>query len=159
MSPILSDNPSGLGGGTQGTSSLTSNSRAANAAQRSDNSLIPLINIIFLLLIFYMIAGQICYSDGATIDVPISNSEKQLVPPELQLSIDADGVITVNGASLDATDINTALDVALGPYPNRAISIKADKQVRAKQLSDLLLALKSNGVTSIALFSTANEDL
>ena len=153
--PIYNQN--GLSDNALGGQGLAGNSRAASKAQRSDNSLIPLINIIFLLLIFYMIAGQISYSDGADIDVPVSSSEKQLSPPELQLSITADGVISVNGKPLDRMDINASVSAALGPYPNRAITIKADKDVRAKQLSDLLNALKSSDVTSIALFSTARE--
>lgn len=150
---MLTNNSSGLN--NQG---LKIDNRASSAASRSDNSLIPLINIIFLLLIFYMIAGQISYSDGATIDVPVSVSDKQLSPPELQLSITPDGVITVNGSPLDPSDMNSSLAAALGPYPDRAVTIKADKDVRAGQLEKLLTALKHNGVNSIALFSKAGGD-
>ena len=138
--------------------SLKTGNRASTVASRSDSSLIPLINIIFLLLIFYMIAGQISYSDGANIDVPVSASEKQLSPSELQLSITADGVITVNGAPLDPSDLNASLADVLGPYPNLTVTIKADKEVRARQLQKLVTALKHSGVNSIALFSKAGED-
>src|SRR5690554_4020089 len=94
--------------------SLGARERVSSAASRSDNSLIPLINVIFLLLIFYMIAGQVSYSDSAVIDVPVSASEKPLSPPELQVSITSDGVVTVNGSPLEQATMNASLAAALG---------------------------------------------
>lgn len=130
----------------------------SSLSKRSDNSLIPLINIIFLLLIFYMIAGQISYSDGAIVEVPVSTSDKQLLPPELQLTMTADGSVSINGVKPGPTTLNEALREALSKQAGSTVTIKADKNVRAHQLQSLLDSLKSNGVTDIMLFSQAAEE-
>jgi biopolymer transport protein ExbD len=127
--------------------------------KRSDNSLIPLINIIFLLLIFYMIAGQISYSDGAMVEVPVSTSDKQLVPPPLQLTMTADGSVSINGVRPDPAALDEALRIALRDQAGNKISIKADRNVRAHQLQVLLDSLKDNGVDNITLFSQTSGDL
>lgn len=130
----------------------------SSLSKRSDNSLIPLINIIFLLLIFYMIAGQISYSDGAVVDVPVSASDKQLAPPELQLTMTADGSVSINGVTPEPAALNQALRVALLAQADSTVTIKADKNVRAHQLQSLLDSLKNMGVNNITLFSQAPED-
>ncbi|GGO84127.1 hypothetical protein GCM10011348_29650 [Marinobacterium nitratireducens] len=43
----------------------------------SDDNLIPLINVVFLMLIFFMVAGQISRSDAVRIVPPASISDKR----------------------------------------------------------------------------------
>lgn len=62
---------------------------ARRGTANPDDNLIPLINIVFLLLIFFMVAGQIAPQQDMTIDPPESASEKALEPAELELSLTA----------------------------------------------------------------------
>ena len=50
-----------------------------------DDALIPLINIVFLMLIFFMVAGQISKSDAAFVSPPESISEAYVDDEALQI--------------------------------------------------------------------------
>ena len=56
----------------------------------SDDQLIPLINIVFLMLIFFMVAGQISEQDAQYIAPPESISETPIDPDAPRVLIDAD---------------------------------------------------------------------
>lgn len=69
--------------------------------QRHDEMLIPLINIIFLMLIFYMLAGTIVASDKITVQPPVSSSETATETQRITLLVAADGHLAMEGTLID----------------------------------------------------------
>ncbi len=51
----------------------------------SDSRLIPMINVVFLLLIFFMIAGQISALNPGAVQLPLASSG--LPPPAAELHL------------------------------------------------------------------------
>lgn len=125
----------------------------------NDDRLIPLINIVFLLLIFFMIAGQISSTDNQRIQPPISVSDKPLVKPALVLTIDRQQQLTLNGNTVDTVQFETALQAAVSSQVSAtiAIAVKADATVSAQQLDVLLKIIRNNGIASITLFTRSSE--
>jgi biopolymer transport protein ExbD len=126
----------------------------------NDDGLIPLINIVFLLLIFFMIAGQISSTENQSIQPPISVSDKPLVKPALVLTIDSKQQLTLNGDAINTAQLETALQAYIsGPdSANLDIAVKADASVSAQQLDALLKLIRNNSITSITLFTRSSED-
>lgn len=56
-----------------------------------DDNLIPLINIVFLMLIFFMVAGHISESDPIKVQAPSSISDKQDKLEPMVIVVAADG--------------------------------------------------------------------
>lgn len=74
-----------------------------------ETALIPLINIVFLLLIFFMIVGTIAPTDALPIDPPTSRQGRAAEPDPLQLLIDAEGRIAINGEVVPADRVAAVL--------------------------------------------------
>ena len=87
---------------------LTPRRRAA-----SDDNLIPLINIVFLLLIFFMVAGQMQRPMAADIRLPDIDSQ-QPAQGDIQLELTADGGLWLNQ---QATHQCTASATCWPPIP------------------------------------------
>ena len=68
--------------------------------REQESSLIPLINIVFLLLIFFMIVGTITPPDAFPVDPPTSQQSRLEESGALQLLIDAEGRIALDGEVL-----------------------------------------------------------
>ena len=60
-------------------------------AQGDDERVLPLINVVFLLLIFFMLAGQFASADPFRIEPPVSRSEGQSESAALTLLIGGGG--------------------------------------------------------------------
>ncbi|MFN4262595.1 MAG: ExbD/TolR family protein [Thioalkalivibrionaceae bacterium] len=127
------------------------------------DNLIPLINIVFLLLIFFMIAGAMEVIDALDIDVPESGSETELLDSPLTLLLAADGrlaigedVFTLDELEMRMVAILTDSESQAGDSaPNMTaeapIRIKADQAADAELLLGALEALRRAGVPRIVL--------
>jgi biopolymer transport protein ExbD len=66
-----------------------------------DERVLPLINVVFLLLIFFMLAGALAPADPFRVDPPLSRSEAPPPAEPLTLLIGADGELALDGEPLD----------------------------------------------------------
>ena len=121
-------------------------------SKRSDDNMISLINIVFLLLVFYMVAGEITAVMDDHVDPPISSSMKALEGSSIVLVLDSDNSLSINGQSVELDLLAVRLLEVTGGTPNRVV-LKADKDVKATNLDRLLSILREHHVTTITLFS------
>ncbi|MCP5015431.1 MAG: biopolymer transporter ExbD [Ketobacter sp.] len=119
-----------------------------------DESLIPLINIVFLLLIFFLIAGQISHQQDQRIQAPESASENTAAHPEWMLEMASDRGLRLNGQRIDLQQLPAQL-AAINPVGNQRISVKVDRALLAEDLDKLLEVLRDSGVLSVTLLTKA----
>jgi len=118
-----------------------------------DDQLIPLINIVFLLLIFFMVAGQITQTD-ALIEPPESLSRKPAPETPALLVLERDGALRMDGRTIEPR----ALAAALGAYPAEpGITLAADRDVRASDLAPVLIAVRGAGFETVTLYARHGE--
>ncbi len=119
---------------------------------RKEDSLIPLIDIAFLILIFFLIASTIKpFSDReiklAEIDAPSSSA----ATPRM-LIIRSDGARFVGSQSLSDSQLQTRFadwsqDSVL------PITIVADRKLKAAQLIDLVSQARAAGIKNVKLLT------
>jgi biopolymer transport protein ExbD len=130
--------------------------RRPTPARDSEASLIPLINIVFLLLIFFMLAGRLAPSDPAEIAPPQSSSPERTAETRLILVIDRQGEIWLDGTQID--DQTLVARIAERPLGEDAsLHIKADSAVSAARLMALLSRLRDAGAEQIDLLTLARS--
>ncbi len=122
-----------------------------------DDNLIPLINIVFLLLIFFMVAGQIAPQQDMTIDPPASTSQKALEPAELELSLTAAGELRSAGDPIDAAALQTRIVALTQAEEDLRVSLRADTNATAADLDGVFNQLREHGVSTITLHSRLTE--
>lgn len=118
--------------------------------ERGDQSIIPMINIVFLLLIFFMIAGQITSLRWPDIELPQFSRGAQASAPALIISIDLSGQFKLGDEIVALADIPQA--VAAWPV-EQTLTVVADRDLSAGQLNELLVLLKKLGIARIALLT------
>jgi biopolymer transport protein ExbD len=120
----------------------------------SEANLIPLINIVFLLLIFFMLAGRLAPTELIALEPPRSDSPRGAQVTTLMVLVDQRGQISLEGEPLDNETLaeRIALDFANGPQP---LQIKADAALDAMQLLDLLERLRAAGAEELDLLTLA----
>lgn len=77
-------------------------------------NLTPLIDVVFLLLIFFMVSTTFTKETHLSIDLPEASGEPMLEQPEnIEIIINADGSYAINGNALTNSEVTTLLS-ALG---------------------------------------------
>ena len=99
----------------------------------SNLSLTPLIDIVFLLLIFFLVATRFAEEDRELDVVLPSASEAQpltVQPKEIFINISKDGGYFVEGKTLTPEEIEGLLERAVVNNPtNQSVILRADKRV------------------------------
>ena len=120
-------------------------------------SMTPLIDVVFLLLIFFLVASRLSREDQE-LDIPLpsaANAQPMTAEPqELIVNIDEKGAIVVNSQSLDSQQFETLLTQSLANNPlGQSVIIRADKRVPLQtpvDVMDICLKCGANYSLSIA---------
>ena len=120
----------------------------------NDDNLLPLVNIIFLLLIFFMLAGVIAkQKEMYDIDLASAVIDEYIEKDKHILFIKSNGEIIFN----DETITIKTLDEKLKSIDDKNIIIAADKLVTTGKLNNILIKLNKNKISSVTLLSNENE--
>lgn len=135
-------------------------SRSLAPVRNSDDNLIPLINVVFLMLVFFMVAGQILPSDAFKVEPPFSRVEKQAPREAILVLVDGSGRIALEGRELKLERLSAGLDTLLngshatvGSAPQRPVALKVDAALPARELNGVLDALRAAGAASVTLYT------
>ncbi|MCY3816342.1 MAG: biopolymer transporter ExbD [Gammaproteobacteria bacterium] len=126
--------------------------------QTQENSMIPLINVVFLMLAFFMILGQIERSDAVRLDPPDSLSLEAQGDYTATLLITAQQSLYLNDRPLRreqlAGEIRRILEAAADPQSVRVL-VKADATLPATELRLVLARLRTAGLLRVSLATEA----
>ncbi|HLS99487.1 MAG: biopolymer transporter ExbD [Porticoccaceae bacterium] len=120
-----------------------------------DDNIIPMINIVFLLLIFFMVAGQIKAMDSAGVELPDGDLGARARPEAITLAMDSHNRLSLNGAPVPLTDLDAALAPLLADSDR--IALLADRSLRAADLDPVLAVIRARGVPRVSLLTTGLE--
>lgn len=115
------------------------------APRRAYDAVVPLINIVFLLLIFFMLAGTLGPTDPVAVDLPDGQMDDSDASDAAMVYMEADGIVWQGGQIMDAqraADHLRELD---------RVAIKADAAAPAHELLVLMEALRDAGIDEITL--------
>jgi biopolymer transport protein ExbD len=112
-------------------------------------SIVPMINVVFLLLIFFLMTAQITPPDPFEITPPDSNAQDPAEGRQI-LYVSAEGKLAF-GAFEDEDVFAALVDLD----PDEPLMIRADRSVQADRIAALLPRLAASGVSRVKLISAA----
>lgn len=124
----------------------TSKRRAAE-----DYSLLPLTNIVFLLLIFFLLIGRIGMPDALSIQPPKSTSDTALANSALRIEITANGKIAVDGETVPIGKLAATVRSHRTGTAKRPIQLKADGRLEATRVVHVMQILHRAGIEKLRL--------
>ncbi|MFC1651386.1 ExbD/TolR family protein [Candidatus Latescibacterota bacterium] len=92
--------------------------------------LTPLIDCIFLLLIFFMVTTVFIDVKGLVVDLPgasDSSEEQQQQKKDVNIGISASGEYTVAGEPVTATSLPMAINGKMAEFNNKTVIIQGDQ--------------------------------
>ncbi|MFT4517427.1 MAG: biopolymer transport protein ExbD [Gammaproteobacteria bacterium] len=121
---------------------------------KNEDNLLPLVNIIFLLLIFFMLAGVIVkQKELHNVDLASATIEEYIEKDKNTLFINADGSLTLNDESIGKSLLKEKLIL----LKTDNILIAADGSLDSSSLNKILLILSDSEIKNVTLLSNTNE--
>lgn len=106
--------------------------------------LVPMINIVFLLLIFFMLTstGIQQYKD---IELPVAQSSNEISRQNIVIVVFPDGRISLDKISMDSESLVVELEKKIQKSKSQSIEIQADKDVPFEVFGKIIESAQSAG--------------
>lgn len=116
--------------------------------KRRKPSLTPMIDVVFLLLVFFMLAARFGLDKAIPLGPAVQGDGTYTGPPRL-ISV-APEMIRLNGQPVDATALATQVS-ALMPDENALVVVKPVEGANLQDIIDVLDQLSGAGITRVVL--------
>ncbi|GAB3091964.1 biopolymer transporter ExbD [Aestuariicella hydrocarbonica] len=134
---------------------------AAASAPGNDDNMMPLINIVFLLLIFFMVAGHISRLSEGELDLPSTVTERSADAESLVLQMNLRQQLLLDSEVVELTKLERALGSSpqmTAALERHGLALQVDKSVTAQELAPVLSKLRQMGVKSVQLHALLDMD-
>lgn len=122
-----------------------------------ETHLIPLINIVFLLLIFFMLTAKLTQPEPFEVEPPTSASTNPVELQEFIVLIGADGRLAVGDQAVDEEGLRESISAHLSEQQETRVKLKADAQVEAERLLSVMEILRQAGVEKLVLLTALGD--
>lgn len=122
--------------------------------------LAPMIDIVFLLLIFFIVTWQYTRSETElSVSVPTAEegAQKNRVQGEIIVNVLADGTLRVEGRDVDLDQLRKKLTLVARQYKNQPVRIRGDGSVSYQRIVEVIDTCQKAGVWNIS-FATQRPE-
>ncbi|MES1925650.1 biopolymer transporter ExbD [Salinisphaera sp. T31B1] len=130
-------------------------SRRHRARATGDESVLPLTNVVFLLLIFFMLAGRITGPQPFEINPPRSASDAAADAGSIEVQIAAGGALALDGRPITLDALAEAVRREIDTRPDAPLRLKADGTGEATRVVAVMQALRKAGADKLRLITVA----
>ena len=117
----------------------------------------PLIDIIFQLVLFFMVSTTFVTTPGIEVELPRSSSDVILrEKAEVRVWVTAEGAVLVDEQAVDWSGLQAAFRGAVQADPATLVVIKADKSVGHGRVVAVMDLARSMGLSNLAIATEAN---
>ena len=125
----------------------------ANLQQRLEQThngidLSPLLDVVFILLIFFIVTSVFVKETGVEVDKPQAVSAQRLENTVIMLAITSKGDVVYDSTSIGVAGVRNTISQLL-KVRDRAVVIQADKQVMTELLVEVIDEAKLAGASSV----------
>src|SRR5690606_1800858 len=124
-------------------------------AQSQDVDLAPLLDVVFILLIFFIVTTVFVRETGVEVDKPTAVSTQSLQSSVLLIAITASGEVMYGGTNIGVAGVRSTLAQAIRT-DQRPLVVQADKTVSTELLVKVIDEAKIAGVEKVNI-ATLNQ--
>ena len=115
----------------------------------------PLMDIVFILLIFFVVTSSFTRETGVNVTKPQAQSASQLEKENLLIAITREGTIHMNERQVDLASLQDILKQSLAKAPDREAVVIADKESETGVLVQVIDMCNLAGVKKVSIAAQA----
>ncbi|WP_299322917.1 biopolymer transporter ExbD [Parasphingopyxis sp.] len=119
----------------------------------------PLIDVVFILLVFFMLAGSIEPEDAFPVSPAASVSDIRGDIQDVVILVDEDGRVALGDRAIPTGGLEAAVRKILTNQPDALIQVKPDADADAVALIDIMEDVRSAGAEYIVLLTVGQPEV
>jgi biopolymer transport protein ExbD len=114
-------------------------------------NLTPLIDVVFLLLIFFMVSTTFIYSNSIDVNLPAAKGDETSISENIRVVLTQSGVINIDGVAFEEAQVEAQLAEMKKNKPESTVIIEADKNVTHGRVVFVMDASRKAGFEKFAI--------
>jgi biopolymer transport protein ExbD len=125
--------------------------RKHRTSDEPEINITPMLDIVFIMLIFFIVTTTFIKETGVTVEKPDAVSAEPRPQGNILVGVDADNQVWMNGNQIELSDVRTQVERARAENPEGSVIVVADRQARQGRLVDVMDQVQAAGVRRIAI--------
>jgi biopolymer transport protein ExbD len=129
-------------------------SRNRERIENATINLTPMIDVVFLLVIFFMVGSKFSEAESRIkVNVPTVGEMRSMTraPDERVVAIALDGSITLDDQPVNLSQLTATLRAQQQNYPGLKVAVRGEANGSLQQTVEVLHAVRSSGVDQIGI--------
>jgi len=118
---------------------------------KSHLDIAPLIDIVFLLLVFFMLTSTFIVPEAIELELPESSSANVTDVRPIIVAMDKDAQLSLNGEPIELNQLKNEIGSLLKDDASAAITLKTDTNTAVQQLLKVMDEIRLAGGSNVAL--------
>ena len=128
--------------------------RLRRERQKAEINLAPMLDMVFILLIFFLVTTSFVRDSGVEVQRPTARSARIEEHSSLQIGINAGGRIYAGGRQVDIRSVRALVERYLAENPDGSVLIVADRKVTTGLTIRVLDYCRLAGAARVAVAAT-----
>jgi biopolymer transport protein ExbD len=129
--------------------------RAANRFSRTDEesdiNLTPMLDVVFIMLIFFIVTATFIKQTGIDVTRPDAQSAEMKPTVSVLVAIGANGEIWIDNKQVDEAGVRSHIERLHAENPKGGLVVQADKGAKYEKLTAVLNAARAAGMSQVAI--------
>jgi biopolymer transport protein ExbD len=112
--------------------------------------LTPMLDVVFIMLIFFIVTATFIKEPGVEVDRPDANTA-QVKNAKILVAINSENKVWVDKSEIDPLFVKDQIELLLAENPKSPVIIQADAKSSIKVLNEVAQAARQLGITDISI--------
>jgi len=128
--------------------------RRTAKADDSDVNVTPLLDIVFIMLIFFIVTATFIKEPGVDVTRPEAQTSEDQRLVSILVAIDAQNTIWINREKVSVDGVRASVERLRRENPRGSAVVQADGSAHTKYLVDVLEQIRATGIQDVVAVST-----
>ncbi len=129
--------------------------RFSRTDEESDINLTPMLDVVFIMLIFFIVTASFIKEAGIDVFRPEAMTAEQKPTVSVLIAIGPTGEIWIDKKRVDASAVRAHIERLHAENPKGGLVIQADREAKSEKLMAVLNAARAAGLTEVAISTEA----
>lgn len=130
--------------------------RRARDREESEVNLTPMLDVVFIMLIFFIVTASFIKEAGIDVNRPEATTAVSMEDASILIAISANDEIWIDRKQVDPRSVRASIERMHAENPKGSIVIQADEESTYEMLRVVMEAAKQAGVSNVAISAIAD---
>lgn len=122
-----------------------------NGNADSDLNLTPMLDVVFIMLIFFVVTTSFIKESGVEVNRPSAETSQRQQDANILIAIRPNGEIWIDGRSVDIRAVRANMERLRAEFPDGQVVIQGDREAQIGLLVRVMDQVRLAGVTNVAI--------